>query len=155
MNVIAARELLPFAPQPMHLGVITGADFCSAAHPPFALLEMGSLQNSELAGLGQFADALYSRIEVEMRRPLSILQNTFALVVKNCSGVGKTVASLGVAVHFNSKSPDWHFYPLYMGFNSGVGLTEGEKEFLKGGLILKVACALFSFVVCTSNWGHW
>ena len=138
-----ADVLSPFAPQPMHLGVITGADFCSAAHPPFALLEMKALHNTELAGLVQFAEALYPLVEVKMtlmetkscvddQSPVPILQNTFALVVKNCSGVGKTVASLGVAVHFNSKSPDWYFYPLYTGFDTGFGLTEGEKEFLKG-----------------------
>lgn len=117
--------LAPYAPvKPI------GVDFCTAlTHPRFTLARPEGVE-FRLAGLSNFTEAVSDEIKKMLSKLQSapVIQNSSALVVKNCSGVGKTVASLGVSVRLNKAGlhPGWFFFPLYLGFNSSFGLTRAE-----------------------------
>ena len=112
--------LAPFLPQ-----VILGSApeptgftpfFEATDHPRFVMKEMHAVVADcpNAVGLSLFADIVNGLIDQPMRVPSTTLQKSVALVVKNCSGVGKTVGSLAVCSRLNSPDGTWYFSPLYL-----------------------------------------
>ena len=108
--------------------------FDAKDHPRFVLKRMSAvvIDCPRVVGLNLFADTVRCLIDRRMCVRSQTLQSTIALVVKNCSGVGKTVASLAVCSRLNAyPDGEWFFIPLYVGFNSKFTLNANEKRLLE------------------------
>ena len=136
--IATAFTLTPFLPRAIigsALEPTVMVPFSDAkGHPRFVLKRMSAVVNDcpRVVGLRLFADTVRCLIDRRMRVHSRALQDTIALVVNNCSGVGKTVASLAVCSRLNAyPNAEWFFSPLYIGFDSEFPLSAHEARLLE------------------------
>ena len=133
----AAHVLSTILSRSVPLVLCPDIDTFLAQAPKFELA--ASNKSDSACDMEEFAHFIWLLLEELSSQKPNELQRCVSIVLRNSSGVGKTIATFALTMALRKLSKLTHFpIAIYMGFNSGVPLTDAEESRIKEGDIERV-----------------